>query len=431
MLRIGEGRTDAAQFSMLVPVVENHLYSGYHCRGSSEKRYCVFENICWYAGLSAFLYFAEPENEDVAAEDLAVRYGANYSPFKTVLPLRVEKGASFSEFAEGKPVVAHIVVPFLPPSSGPFDVGHYLADELLPIFSIAVDSGVDPNSLQLIAAHGCKEYPCENCRPGHGQLCRRIFQRYTSLLTDQDVRFLSAMDTTCFRTVLAGHGSRASVARFQGILRRPPSKYFPLFREHVYKRLKIENNSDANEKPVIAVRTTSQGLSENDTSRHHFTNYEEVASCLHNRYGDSGYKVVLFDSTQFVTLKDEVQFLSEVVLLVTPAGGETYTAMFMRDESVLATGAVCLPGHQSIVTCGPQDACWWYNAGYIRHIVYNQRGPHSIDSVVGEGGMSTNAAYGGYRGYDVTCSELLRLVEPAMEGSTATLMKLTWEECRG
>lgn len=366
--------------SARITAPRDHSYTRMHCiggRGRSDAfgdRSCRFQNICYRPSDDAWLHYTDPDEDDEpvtvdAAGELSsaipqhlvnLRSVGNPADARYWAPQRVSKGpipqAAFA--ARKEPSHADLHILYHP--HYPSNIGHVIGDDLFPIYNLMSSFGVLTSDAQLIIQRDCDKIFSNNAKKAaqcHGFLplllpgvSRRQYLAATQDDLAERLGVDPALDLVCFENLLAGQGPWG----FQQSLGRAP-------RWWGYHNFYLSNYGvnplQTPKKPriTVSIKKGKRGLANND----------ELVAHLRAQFPK-----VEIDALELVSLggwRNELRYLQDTSVLITPCGGVSMSAMFLPHNAAL----VVIDYFSTRVnnSVGMEERLW-SNLGYIRAFHY-------------------------------------------------------------
>jgi hypothetical protein len=345
---------------------------------SPEKRSCVFRNLCWSG--SEFVYFRDPvhplpfEHSNAAGGLFAppaplLAYGQKFDKDdeRNWLHLTVADGPIPASYrmatgagADGEPTV-HVLVG----ASWLDNIGHELADSVWPAFGTLLDTRMLALDNQVVIV---------------GEPLKS-FGSHAGLSQRPPMSLAGVPPQTCFPWAVAGNGGR-------GLPSPPlPSLFsWAAMQSFVFQRYGLAHSA------LGAATSTSEAAVDNGgqlhivirlkTSRHTFTNYDELVAGLQRCYPSASVSLFIPGTLSF---EEELRLLARAAVYITPGGGGSFTAPFLSRNAVLVLGAACWPAAAAACQAPTlEGACCvqierhvWSNWQYIHTEILTYLGPTS------------------------------------------------------
>lgn len=121
--------------------------------------------------------------------------------------------------------------------------------------------------------------------------------------------------------------------------------YYRLFRDHA---LRISGASDAprgNPVPIIGVREKEK--------RHRFTNHRDIVDHIAKTCAFCQIKELPESLYQSTSAAEEVMLVNSLDVYITPAGGGSYSALFLNDGASALFGKICWPINDQAAPADP------------------------------------------------------------------------------
>jgi hypothetical protein len=320
---------------------------------------CLYNNVCYNSG-KGFLFFSNdtsPDQLTVASSPGSVIWPERAAPLNWVIV-----NGSRAIFEKNNTVwLKGLHAMYFSYNAENF--GHFLGDELLPIFRAAMNFGLESVPLQMVKmqAKDVNQYPytCDwMASQGMEQYsanCRRNYQNLPRLLShlpllELNTAFGDPNKLFCFHTMISGfgylsdhcmdptqHGHRPEGFREDGhICGHGVGPIFWAFRNHVLSRLNI--------KDIVPLESINVLISMGTSKNREYPGYDSLPNLLTEHFSQVHYcgKGVKVQSEFLERLPIEEQVLraSQSSVLISATGGGAFSLLFLPrwSTAILYTG---------------------------------------------------------------------------------------------
>jgi hypothetical protein len=350
---------------------------------TATSRKCVFRNLCWSG--SRFEYFrgANPlsfEHSNSAGDvydvpspllDLSDEDAFHLGDFLRVTAVN---GSIPSHYVRTDSETVHIIAvgrfyrqwePF-------FNIGHEFADSTWVIFNTMLDTGM------LAADNQIVYFDMD------GQPASLVGVRTTDMLSSRPLANMQSFPgPMCFSWAAAGSG-----ARYLFTPTLPTSAAWRAMHDFVYARYGLNGGpgqqlSASQADAAAAASPPARILVRYKDRRHSFSNYPQIIAELQRCF--PSVEVMLYDPGNATnTFHAEFLEISRTDVYITPGGGGSIMAPFLRVNSAVIFGAACWPSTDAEGVCSnptPGGACCvqmerflWSALPYLHVSYYNYMG---------------------------------------------------------
>lgn len=364
------------------------LYSKFWCIGgrgrenTQNDRSCRFQNLCYRASTNVWLYYQDPKEK---AFPVLLDKGRVIHEFpQAFLNLRsigIPKDAQYwaptvindgstipsSAFTSNQadandhtPASVHILYHPHYPSN----LGHTLGDDFFPLFNLMASFGMLVKDAQLIMSRDCAQIYAGN--PSKVKLCQQFLNMLSPgmsarpILAATDTSFIKQVsshtgsaatpDLICFENVLLGIGPWG----FQQSIGKAPTWW--AFRSFYLTNIGLNpNKTPKKQRITVSIKKGKRALA----------NTEELVAHLKKTFPD-----IQVDALELKALggwKEELAYLADTTVLITPCGGVSMSSMFLPHNSALIVVDYYHVHKQ--MSIGMEDRLW-SNLGYVRPFHY-------------------------------------------------------------
>lgn len=337
------------------------IRSSHFCTGNIQSpsawhgRTCMFRSICYNATSNMLLYIGDVDLD--AIKVTASPQSAVWSVKAKTLDLALTPRLNDSKIVWHDRAYAFYF------SYNAENFGHFLTDELLPIFHASQLFGIDVDSLQMVRINPKESdidlfpYTCDWNRKhnitARVENCRNNYHRMGSLLSKKGITSLKSFDdgrTHCYDQVISGFGLLSDHCYDSSHHGNFPEKLNPLdrncnqgkgailwnFRQHLMQQQNI----------VEASSTTWNVLvSTTHSERRKYPLFEMIHMNLRKRLhglllcGKAiNIQEVRLDS---VDIKEQMKLMAQTTIMIACTGGSSYASIFLPRWSylILYTGS--------------------------------------------------------------------------------------------
>lgn len=373
-----------------VAISSSKQYSKFYCiggrgrLGAQNDRSCRFQNICYKPSTNQWQFYQDPKErlvvlldqgviiEDFPAEFLNLRSMGNPTDAQWWSPTIVKSAAGIPASAfvprvdPAKPNVNVLYHPHYPSN-----MGHVIGDDLFPIFNLMSSFGMLVTDAQLIISRDCGRIFANN--PKKAEQCDFFLKMLIPGLSSKEYLaatapdFMSRVrgaaapagdsDLVCFEQLLAGNGPWG----FQQSLGKAPSWWS--YHAFYLNNLGINpNRTPKKHRITVSIKKGKRALANND----------ELVTYLKQKFPT--YEIDALELRTLGGWKNELEYLLDTSILITPCGGVSMSAMFLPHNSAMVI--VDYFNLRKNVSFGMEERLWT-NLGFVRPYHY----PFTIDEV--------------------------------------------------
>ena len=365
-----------------IAIAASKQFSRFFCIGgrgrlkAQNDRSCRFQNICYRPSTNKWLFYQNPEEKLVVLLDegeiisefpeqfLNARSMGNPQDAQWWSPSIVKEadGIPSSAFAArvdpSKPNVNVLYHPHYPSN-----MGHVIGDDLFPIFNLMSSFGMLVSDAQFIITRDCEKIFPKSAKKA--KQCDFFLNMLLPGVTDK--KYLAATqkdfvekvrgsessgdsDLVCFEQLLVGNGPWG----FQQSLGKAPSWW--AYHAFYLNNLGINpQRTPKKHRITVSIKKGKRALANND----------ELVAYLKEKFPT--YEVDALELTSLGGWKNELNYLLDTSVLITPCGGVSMSAMFMPHNSALVI--VDYFNLKKNVSFGMEERLW-ANLGYVRPFHY-------------------------------------------------------------
>ena len=377
-----------------IAIAASKKYSKFYCIGgrgrldSQNDRSCRFQNVCYQPSKNQWQFYQDPAEklvvlldkgviiEEFPAQFLNLRSMGNPQDAQWWSPSIVKSSSGIPPAAfaprthHARPEVHVLYHPHYPSN-----MGHVIGDDLFPIFNLMSSFGMLLPSAQLIISRDCNKIFHDN--PKKAEQCDFFMKMLTPGLSNKpylaatSADFVSQVrggasggaegegekDLVCFEQLLAGNGPWG----FQQSLGKAPSWWS--YHAFYLGNLGVNpNRTPKKQRITVSIKKGKRALANND----------ELVAYLQQTFPT--YEVHALELKSLGGWKQELEYLLDTSVLITPCGGVSMSAMFLPHNAALVI--VDYFNLRKNVSFGMEERLW-SNLGYVRPFHY----PFTIDEV--------------------------------------------------
>ena len=332
-----------SHFDIDAGITEHWCYSRDYLDDAGKRSSCVFKNLCVIktpngAHEVEWIYVSddEPVNTSISftlgvgphsAEDRVYFEPAHFTPeaFTSLYPKTVRENGSSAAFYEYSAE----------------NFGHMLPDVLLPIYAAleALDMVSDEvklfrysikDAIGMEYGWSCDYLINVESRPDVKEICEKMYKKVMPLLTKNPVQILNAsVDVpVCFESLVVGmsqysddcmepgHGRKMNIGGNINCNTGRQHQFWS-FRNNGLQNMRVDNVPPIKHQIVVTNR------SDGGRALH---NLNDLVVSLKKRYGDD--KVLVVDWAT-LSMKRQLEIISQTTVHLTPPGGISYIAFFL------------------------------------------------------------------------------------------------------
>ena len=355
-------------------------YSYFYCIGgrgrenSQGDRSCRWQNLCYRPADNQWLFYQDPATK--GEMPILLDHGVIVSEFpKQFLNLRSMGNPPdaqywaptqvYSAIPEGAMVPRRVAerpdVHLLYHPHYPSNIGHVLGDDFFPLFNLQLSFNMLSNDNQLLMVRSCDDIFLPGA-PKKAAACHKFMAMLTPGMTDRpylaatqpDLRerlgVKADAELVCFENVLTGNGPWG----FQQSLGKSPSwwQYHAFYLSNMGVPY---NHTPKKHRITVSIKDGKRSL---------YNNQEMVE---HLKKTFPSYEVDAIELYQLGGWKQELTYLLDTTVLITPCGGVSMSSMFLPHGSAMIVVDFwdVLKGN----TKGMEERLW-SNLGYVRPFHY-------------------------------------------------------------
>ena len=364
------------------------LYSNFYCIGgrgrenSQGDRSCRWQNLCYRPADNQWLFHQDPATK--GDMPILLDHGIIVSEFpKQFLNLRSMGNPPDAQYWAPTQVYSAIPAGAMLPrrvaerpevvllyhSHYPSNIGHVLGDDFFPLFNLQLSFNMLSNDNQLLMVRSCDDIFLPGA-PLKAAACHKFMSMLTPGMSDRpylaatqpDLRERLGMaadaELVCFENVLTGNGPWG----FQQSLGKSPSwwQYHAFYLSNMGVPY---NHTPKKHRITVSIK---------DGKRSIFNSQQMVD---HLKLAFPQHEVDAIELYQLGGWKQELTYLLDTTVLITPCGGVSMSSMFLPHGAALVV--VDFWDVQKANTKGMEERLW-SNLGYIRSFHY----PFTEDEVL-------------------------------------------------
>jgi hypothetical protein len=367
-------------------------FSSFHCIGGSgredreKERSCRFQNICYHRSSQRWSFHHDPSAAPLVVLldrgrivsafpphflDLTSSAGGSDAVWWSldVVETPLPEGSMFSGREGGGGGVSVLYSPHYANK-----LSHVLADDLLAVFNLQLSFGVLAADNQLLLQRDCDGLFAVNssklaaCSDIKAKLMPGISSLPPLALTQADLPAALGLpadsDVVCFENLIAGIGSFGFV---QNLGRGP---LWWRFRSFVLHNFAMQPNHTPSRHRITVVGRAEAALREGQPALH---NQQEVVQHLQRVFPSHNVQAVDWEAVG--SWQQQLAFLSDTTVLITPAGPSSLSGVFLpHNAAVIVVDAFDLNSQGRL----GQEERVWASLGYLRALWY----PYTLDDVV-------------------------------------------------
>lgn len=402
----------------------DRMYSRVFCvgnrgrQGTADDTSCRFRNVCLDLTMSQWQYFQDPAEKDfplLAMDDgriitefprpllnlrsMGLQQDAQYwTPTKIVGAIPQTSATAWPRRNDSEPDV-HLLYHGHYPSN----MGHLIGDDLFPLFNLMQSFRLTTNSPQLLMSRSCEEiFP----RSKKAATCEKFMQIFPRGVTDRPVvavtqqaalrqalRIPPTASLVCFENLLAG----LSPFGFQQSLGRADAWH--AYHDFYLSNLGLlPNHTPRKQRIVVSIKEGKRG----------FANTRELIQHLKQTFG-SRFEIHAVELRTLGSWRNELAYLLDTSVLITPCGGVSMSAMFLPKGSAMVIVDYFSTRAQTSV--GMEEKLWT-NTGYIRPFHYPFHEYEVVLPAKGEWGQTfSRTNFADMRGYGMVRVDLERMTK--------------------
>ena len=368
-------------------------FSSFHCIGGSgredreKERSCRFHNVCYHRSSQRWSFHHDPsaaplvvllDRGRVVSDfpprflDLTSSAGGSDAVWWSldVMQTPLPEAATFRGREGGAGAVGVLYSPHYANK-----LSHVLADDLLAVFNLQLSFGVLAADNLLLLQRDCDGLFAPNssklaaCIDIKAKLMPGVSSLPPLALTQADLPAALGLpadsETVCFENLLAGIGPFGFV---QNLGRGP---LWWRFRSFFLHNLGMQPNRTPSRHRIAVVVRGEAALREGGQPALH--NEQEVVQHLQRAFPSHGVQAV--DWEALGGWQQQLAFLADTTVLVTPAGPSSLSGVFLpHNAAVVVVDAFDLNSQGRL----GQEERVWASLGYLRALWY----PYSLDDVV-------------------------------------------------
>ena len=355
-------------------------YSNFYCIGGRGRentqgdRSCRWQNLCYRPADKQWLFYQDPATKG----DLPILldHGVIVSEFpRQFVNLRSMGNAPDAQYWAPTQVYAEIPAGAMVPrrkaerpdvyllyhSHYPSNIGHVLGDDFFPLFNLQLSFNMLSNDNQLLMSRSCEDIfmpgapnKTANCHKFMSMLSPGMSDRPYLAVTQPDLRqrlgVRADAELVCFENVLTGNGPWG----FQQSLGKSPSWW----QYHAYYLANMGvpyNHTPRKHRITVSVKDGKRSI------------YNSREMVEHLRATFPAYEVDAIELYQLGGWKQELTYLLDTTVLITPCGGVSMSSMFLPHGA-----AMIVVDFWDVVksnTKGMEERLW-SNLGYVRPFHY-------------------------------------------------------------
>ena len=356
------------------------LYSNFYCiggrgrEGSQGDRSCRWQNLCYRPADNQWLFYQDPSSK--GDMPVLLDHGMIISAFpKQFLNLRSMGNAPDAQYWAPTQVYEAIPAEAMVPRRTaerpdvyllyhphyPSNIGHVLGDDFFPLFNLQLSFNMLSNDNQLLMVRSCEDIFLPGA-PKKAAACHKFMQMLTPGMSDRP--FLAATQSdlrerlgmkadaqlVCFENVLTGNGPWG----FQQSLGKSPAWW----QYHAYYLSNMGvpyNHTPKKHRITVSIKDGKRSI------------YNSAEMVQHLKQAFPNHEVDAIELYQLGGWKNELTYLLDTTVLITPCGGVSMSAMFLPHGSALVVVDFwdVLKGN----TKGMEERLW-SNLGYVRSFHY-------------------------------------------------------------
>ena len=350
--------------------MKTNFTSSHICTGQKDKwkiQSCHYKNLCFINNTWSYIQNDEQNRTDLDANltplGITMPGNANNLKFSPKVISNQQLPSNFT-YLDGKYVIYT--------SYNTENFGHFLGDELLPIFNLLDIFGAYEYDVHLLHSNIFRPYNCYSQKNSKHK-CEHFYKTLTPLLLKNpvlDVDYFVTLpvfqNKVCFENVYVGlgylsdHCEDTTVHKGQTNcnIHRAPLVY--KFRNILIKNAAIENSDELF--IVLWDRKKKREL-------HHL---DKIYQMLENDYS-AEFKIFYVNDWKDYSIKEQISIMSKCVLYITSIGGGSFGTLFQP------RGATTIKLHYN----GPLDEHFFNFMGYVQlENIYTINGDYDINLVI-------------------------------------------------
>jgi hypothetical protein len=310
---------DATMMAEATPRMRRQNYTVHFCKGSKTRREdvppahrtCMFTNVCW-SGKSLTYYTGGIDR--IRSFDSGDLSGVGLFPedFMTInyvgeeLPIDVRDEQIPADAVWHDAPVAAYYEPFIP---GNF--GHYLLEELYPVYLAQRTFGVLGRDVQVVYTVTCARWPS----------CVAMNAAWLRLLSTRASWELMPPTPVCFSALLLGTNAWAGERPF-GEPQTGRGSTVSDFRDYAIRSLGLDPDRVPLRHSIVVLEKTC--------CRRMVTNLNDTVAVIRREFPGVPCRVV---RPAELSAAEQVDLMLDTTVLVTPEGGISYVALFLARGS--------------------------------------------------------------------------------------------------
>ena len=360
---------------------KSRQYSSFYCIGGRGRenaeadRSCRWQNLCYRPSTDRWLFYQDPASKG-SWPVVLMDHGVVQTSFPPhFLNLRSMGIASDAQYWAPEQVFAAIpaeaAVPRVHADRAdvyllyhphyPSNIGHVIGDDFFPLFNLQQSFGMLSNDAQLLLSRDCERIFLPGA-PKKAEACHRFMGMLTPGMTGrpwlaatqpdlaEKLGMKAGTDLLCFENVLAGSGPWG----FQQSL----GKAAAWWQYHAFYL------SNLGLSPSHTPRRHRITVSVKDGKRSIYNNGDMVA---HLQAAFPQHQVEAVELYELGGWRQELSYLLDTTVLITPCGGVSMSAMFLPHGSALV---VVDYWHVTKNNSVGMEERLWANLGYVRPFHY-------------------------------------------------------------